>query len=267
MQEKSKGTLVFGVVAVLALGSTIAGAGLGRGAGGKLRATEARLLSERPVVAQGGGGASTNAPTNAPTKASAQAMPPLHEYRIATQDLEMARLSATRGYRSVEAMALVAVLDRAERIDRARTLVASLLAAKLFDAVADHVDAAPSLLAEEQLVAALRRSSFGSSRRPLEAERRHALNVLAGVPAQLPIRTAGLAERAATQAMVDVDATLREMEASAVAGDVAQCETAAQKPKGLARQVTVGPSICRSAAGVAASGSRFRRLRARVARA
>ena len=255
MQEKSKGTLVFGVVAVLALGSTIAGAGLGRGAEGKLRATEARLLSERPLLAQGGGGAGT------------KAMPPLHEYRIAKHDLEMARLSATAGYRGVEAMALVTVLDRAERIDRARTLTASLLAAKLFDAVADHVDAAPSLLAEEQLAAALRRSSFGSSRRPLEAERRHALGVLAGVPAQVPIRTAGLADWAATQAMEDVNATLHEMEDSAVAGNIAQCETAAQRPKGLARQVTVGPSICRSAAGVAASGSRFRRLRARVARA
>jgi hypothetical protein len=255
MQEKSKGTLVFGVVAVLALGSTIAGAGLGRGAGGKLRATEARLLSERPAPVQGGGGAAT------------KAMPPLHEYRIAKQDLEMARLSATWGHRTVEAMSLVTVLDRAERIDRARTLTASLLAAKLFDAVADHVDAAPSLLGEEQLVAALRRSSFGSSRRPLEAERRHALGVLAGVPAQVPIRTAGLAELAATQAMEDVNATLREMEDSAIAGNIAQCETAAQKPRGLAKQVTVGPSICRSAAGVAASGSRFRKLRARAVRA
>ena len=256
MQEKSKGTLVFGVVAVLALGSTIAGAGLGRGAGGKLAATEARLLSERPApAAQGGGGA------------AARPMPPLHEYRIAKQDLEMARLSATGGHRTIEALALMNVLDRAERIDRARTLSASLLAAKLFDAVADRVDAEPALLSEEGLVAALRRSSFGSSRRPLESERRHALGVLAGVPAQVPIRTAGLAEAAATQAMEDVNATLHEMEDSALAGNIAQCETAAQKPKGLAKQVTVGPSICKSVAGVVASGNRFRRLRARAVRA
>jgi hypothetical protein len=255
MQEKSKGTLVFAVVAVLALGSTIAGAGLGRGAGGKLRATEARLLSERPVPAEGGGGTSTNA------------MPPLHEYRIAKHDLETARLSATWGQRTVEAMSLVTVLDRAERIDRARTLTASLLAAKLFDAVADHVDAAPSLLGEERLVAALRRSSFGSSRRPLEGERRHAVKELAGVPAKVPIRTAGFVETTATQAMEDVNATLHEMEDAALAGNIEQCETAAQKARGLAKQVTVGPSICRSAAGVAASGNRFRKLRARAARA
>jgi hypothetical protein len=57
------------------------------------------------------------------------------------------------------------------------------------------------------------------------------------------------------------------MEDAALAGNVAQCETAAQKASGLAKQVTVGPSICRSAAGVVASGNRFRKLRARAVRA
>jgi hypothetical protein len=248
MQEKSKGTLVFAVVAVLALGSTIAGAGLGRGAGGKLAATEARLLAERP----------------SPAAPRQQALP---EYRIAKHDLEMAGTAAQAGYRGLEAIALVSVLDRAERIDRGGTLWASLIAAKLFDSVADHVDVAPALLGDDRLVAALRRSSFGSSRRPLESERRHAVKVLAGVPAQVPIRTAGFAEATATQAMEDVNVTLHEMEDAALAGNIVQCETAAQKARGLAKQVTVGPSICRSAAGVVASGNRFRKLRARAVRA
>jgi hypothetical protein len=257
MQEKSKGTLVFAVVAVIALGSTVAGAGLGGGARGKLAATEARLLAERPWSV-------ARADAQGREPAASQAVPQL---RIARHDLDVAGRAASAGFRSVEATMLGSVLDRAERIDREHTLVASLIAAKLFDSVADHVDAAPELLGDERLVAALRRSSFGSSRRPLEAERRHAVNVLARVPAQVPLRTAGFAEVTATRAMEDVSATLYEMEDAALAGNIAQCETAAQKPKGLAKQVTVGPSICRSAAGVVASGKRFRRLRARAVRA
>jgi hypothetical protein len=161
----------------------------------------------------------------------------------------------------------VSVIDRAERIDRGGTLWASLIAAKLFDTVAEHVDAAPVLLGDARLVAALRRSSFGSSRHPLEAERRHAVKVLAGVPAQLSIRTAGFAEATATQAMEDVNATLHAMEDAAIAGNIEQCETAAQETRGLAKHVTVGPSICKSAAFVVASGNRFRELRARATRA
>jgi len=253
MQEKSKRSLVFAVVAVLALGSTIAGAGLGRGASGKLAATQARLLSEHPPSARdaaNGAGAAT---------------PAVPQYRIALQDLEMAKLGASSGHREIEASALVRVLERADRIDRGRSLIASLVAAKLFDGVADRVDADPALLDDGSLVAALRRTSFVSSRRPLEAERRHALGVLAGVPAQVPFRTAGFVESTATQAMEDVNVALHEMEDSALAGDIKQCETAAQKPKGLAKQVTVGPSICKSALRVAESGRRLRDLQARAA--
>lgn len=252
MQEKSKRSLVFAVVAVVTLGSTIAGAGLGRGASGKLAETRTRLLSAGSSVADDRGGGET----------SGRAVP---ELRIGTQDLEMARLATSTGDRNAAAIALVRVLDRAERIDRGRSLVASLVAAKLFDGVAERVDADPALLDDGRLVAALRRTSFVSSRRPLEAERRHAIGVLAGVPAQVPIRTAGLAESTATQAMEDVNAALHEMEDSALAGDIKQCEAAAQKPMGLAKQVTVGPSICKSVLRVAESGRRLRSLQARAA--
>lgn len=251
MQEKSKRSLVFAGVAVLALGSTIAGAGLGRGAAGKMKETEARLLPPPPP---------------SPGVGSSAANPALPEYRIALQDLKMAELGARNGSRDVEAIALASVLERAERIDRGSSLIASLLAAKLFDAVSDRVDAEPALLDDSRLVTALRRSSFVSSRRPLDGERRHALGVLASVPSQVPFRTAGFVESTATQAMVDVDAALHEMEASALAGDLEQCQSAAQKPKGLAKQVTVGPSICKSALRVASSGRRLRTLQSRAAR-
>ena len=247
MQEKSKRSLVFAGVAVLALGSTIAGAGLGRGATGKMKETEARLLPPGPA-----------------SPGPVAATPAVPQYRIALEDLKMAELGASSGHREIEARALVRVLERADRIDRGSSLIASLVAAKLFDAVADRVDADPALLDDANLVAALRRTSFVSSRRPLEGERRHALGVLAGVPSQVPFRTAGFVESTATQAMEDVDATLHEMEDSALAGNLEQCQTAAQKPKGLAKQVTVGPSICKSAVRVASAGRRLRSLQSRA---
>jgi hypothetical protein len=249
MQEKSKRSLVFGVVAVLTIGSTIAGAGLGRGASGKLAETRGRLLPPPPPAANG-------------ARALTPAVP---QYRIALQDLEMAKRGASSGQRDIEASALVRVLERADRIDGGRSLIASVVAGKLFDAVGERIDAEPALLDDGALVATLRRSSFSSSRRPLEAERRHAINVLADVPAQVPFRTAGFAESTANRAMEDVSATLHEMEDSALAGDVKQCETAAQKPKGLAKQVTVGPGMCRFVNQVGESGRRLRDLKVRAA--
>ncbi len=251
MQEKSKRSLVFGVVAVIAVGSTIAGAGLGRGAAGKMLETEARLLP------------GTTPAANHAVTTRGSAAPVMPEYKIALQDLEAAKLGASRNG-GFESNALVRVLEHAERIDRHGSLFASIVAAKLFDSVADHVDARPALLDDEQLVAALRRSSFGSSRRPLEGERRHALDVLAGVPAQVPLRTAGYVESVSTRAMEEASATLHEMEDSVLAGNLEQCQTAAQKPRGLAKQVTVGPSICKTALHVATSGRRLRALQARA---
>ncbi len=255
MHEKSKGWLVFAVVGVVALGGTIASAGLGRGSRGKLAETQARLLSERPALVRVSDASRRGPPAPA-------AIP---EYRIARRELETARVAASSGQRGAEAISLVRVLDRADRIERGGSMISSLVAAKLFDAVADRVEADPLLLDDDRLVAALRQTSFVSSRRPLEAERRHAIAVLAGVPAQVPLRTAGFAEATATQAMEDVNVALHEMEDSALAGDVGKCEAAAQKPKGLAKQVTVGGSICKSALRVAESGRRFRGLQARAA--
>lgn len=245
MQEKSKRSLVFGVVAVLTIGSTIAGAGLGRGAGGRLAETRGRLLPPPPPAAKGAG----------------PLTPAVPQYKIALQDLETAELGARSGRRDVEASALVRVLERADRIDGGRSLIASVVAGKLFDAVGVRIAADPALFDDGALVAAVRRSSFGSSRRPLEGERRHAINVLAGVPAQVPFRTAGFAESTATHAMEDVSATLHVMEDSALAGDVKACETAAQKGQGLAKQVTVGPGVCRFVGQIGESGQRLRDLK------
>lgn len=244
MQEKSKRSLVFGVVAVLTIGSTIAGAGLGRGASGRLAETRGRLLPPPP-----------------PAKGAGALTPAVPQYKIAVQDLELAKRGASSGRRDVEASALVRVLERADRIDGGRSLIASVVAGKLFDAVGERIAAEPALLDDGALAAAVRRSAFASSRRPLEGERRHAINVLAGVPAQVPFRTAGFAESTATLAMEDVSATLHRMEDSALAGDLKECETAAQKAKGLAKQVTVGPGVCRFVGQVGESGQRLRDLK------
>jgi hypothetical protein len=251
MQEKSKRSLVFGVVAVIAIGSTIAGAGLGRGTAGKMRETEARLLP------------GTSPAANRAAAASGAAVPIMPEYKIALRDLEGAKLAASYGP-VLEGSALARVLEHAEHIDQRGSLFASIAAAKLIDSVADRVDANPALLDDRYFVAALRMTSFVSSRRPLEGERRHAIGVLGGVPAQVPLRTAGYVESVSSEAMEEVSATLHEMEDSALAGNLEQCQTAAQKPRGLAKQVTVGPSICKSALRVASSGRRLRALQARA---
>jgi hypothetical protein len=241
MQQRSMGTLVFVVVAVVSLGGTIASAGFGRGARGRFEEARARLAAE-----------CNGAPCGLQT---ARAPSPVPEFRRATADLA-----------SPSPANLARVLERADRIDGARTTVGSLLAATLFDRVADRVEADPSLLGDARLAAAILRSEFASSSRPLEAERLHALAVLANVPSQIPLRTAGLAERTAMQAMSDVNATLGAMEGSALAGDTKACERASEGAEGLAKQVTVGPSICKSAERIVASRDRLRRLQARTRR-
>lgn len=239
MQQRSKSTIVFAVVAVLSLGSAIASAGFGRGAHGRFADARAKLAAECSGTACERPGQSTP--------------PAFSELKLGMKELEAPTASN-----------LVRVLERADRIDRARTLVSSLLAAKLFDGVGESIEASPALLDDARLVAALRRSSFASAKKPLEAERLHALTVLAGVPAQVPIRTAGLAESTATRAMADVDLTLHAMEDSVLAGDGAGCERASERSKGLAKQVTVGPSICKNALRIVESSERLRALQART---
>ena len=70
-------------------------------------------------------------------------------------------------------------------------------------------------------------------------------------------------EATATQAMASVDITLREMEAALLVKDVAGCEKAAQRTRGLAAQVT-GPGMCRIAVPIVESGERLAQLRARA---
>jgi hypothetical protein len=230
----SRGSLVFTAVAVFTLGSTIVSTGLGRNARGRFDETRRNLLSTR-----------AGAPDYTPV---------IPELKLGEQDLKVGTSTA-----------LVRALERADRIDRHRTIVASLIAAKLFDGVADRVDADPTLLDDPRLVAAIRRAAFTSSRHPLESERLHAVGVLASVPAQVPIRTAGFVEATATQAMEDLDVTLHDMERSAIAGDVKRCEEASTNSKGLAKQVTVGPSICKPARQIVESGNRLQDLQARAA--
>ena len=248
MQQKSKGSIVFAVVAVVAVASTIASAGLGSRAKGKFAEVRAAMLAGCPDC-----------------DGTARASGALPEYKQGKVELEAARTASAAGDRVVAAAALVWVLERADRIDRGRAIVASLVAAKLIDGVAEQVDADPALLDDARLVAAIRRTSFASSRHPLESERLHALGVLANVPSQVPIRTAGFAEATTMQAMEDVSAALHEMENSALAGNTKQCEKAALDQKGLAKQVTVGPGMCRLAGSIVESGHRLRGLQARAA--
>jgi hypothetical protein len=253
----SQSLIVFSVVAVVALGSTLVSGGLGRGARGRL--AEARVQLDAECMDVVGAGASI-----ANSCMSGVGLQVIPELKLGQQDLAAARAATRDGDVARAATSLVRVLERADRVDRRWTLVASLVTGKLVDGVADAVDANPALLDEPRLASAVRRAAFSSGRRPLESERLRALARLAEVPSQLPLRTAGLAEATVTVAMRDVDTTLRAMENALLRHDTSACEQAAGRATGLAAQVTVGPSICRTARHVVDSRDRLEALRARA---
>lgn len=263
----SRSTIIFTLVAVVALGSTIATTGLTRGPQGRFLEARARMNAECMDMSKAGADAQSHSTRRAPGNPcdlEMRAAPVLPEYKLGKQELESADLALRMGDRAGGAARLANVLERADGIDRSHTILGSLIAGKLIDGVARRVDGDGSLLDEARLVAAIRRTSFTSARHPLEGERLHALAVLAGVPGQVPLRSAGLVEATATHAMADVNVTLREMQTALLAKDVPGCEKAAERSSGLAAQVTVGGGICGHAAEIVESGERLAQLRARA---
>jgi hypothetical protein len=264
----SRSTAIFAVVAVVALGSTVAATGLGRAPEGRFRDARARMNAECMDLAASGertpAGSARRAPGNPCDLGSAPAGA-IAAYKLGQRELEGADVAHARGDRAGAAARLAGVLERADTIDRSHTLAASVIAGKLIDGVASRVDRDSSLLDDARLASAIRRTSFASARHPMEPERLHALAVLAGIPAQVPLRSAGLVEATATQAMTDVDGTLHEMQAALLVKDVDRCEKAAERASGLAAQVTIGGGVCRIAVGIVQSGERLDGLRARAA--
>ena len=191
----SRSTAVFAAVAVLALGSTVAATGLGRRAQGRFDEARAVLRAECLDLT---GVSATNARTGNPCDLERQAPLAMPEYKIGQSALAGADAALRIGDRGAAAGSLADVLARADRVDRAHTLVGSVIAGKLIDGVRSRVAADASLLDEPRLAEAIRRTSYASSAHPLESERLHARAVLASVPAQVPLRSAGLVESTAT---------------------------------------------------------------------
>ncbi len=242
----TRGSIVFTAVAVVSLGSAIVSVGLGSSSYGRLERARAQLAAEQKRAA-------SDKPVGLDARGTHSGSV-IGQYRLGTADLAVG-----------DARALVKVLERADLVDRQHTFVASLIAAKLIDGVADRINAEPWLLDDGLLRAAIRRTSFASARRPFEAERLHAKSRLAEVPSEVPFRTAGLVQSTTAQAMDDVDATLHAMEDSVLAGDQQRCEEVSQRPRGLARQVVIGASTCLSAKKIVDSGKRLQRLQTRAA--
>lgn len=238
---------MFTAVAAISLGSAIVSVGLGSSQVSRFEHARAKVAAEKSSLARRGGSTKLDA-------RSAQPASLFGEFRVAKSDL-------ARG----DAASLRRVLDRVDPVDRQHTFVASVIAAKLIDGVVARIDADPSLLDDESLRAAIRSTSFASSRQPFESERINAMSRLAQVPSQVPFRTAGFVQHATTEAMEDVDATMREMEASVMAGDQRRCEEVAERPKGLAKQVVVGGSMCLHAQQIFDSGKRLERVQAKAA--
>lgn len=259
------GSTIFAVVAVLTLGSTIAATGLGRRPRGKLEAARADINAECMQLVSASRTSASASRTPDPCVIDARLAPVVPELNLAKVDAADADAALRDGDQERAALALVRILDRADRLDRQRTLIGALVTSKLYDGVADRVDTRPSLLDEPRLATALRRSRFTSARGPLEAERLHALSVLANAPSQAPLPSAGFAEATAYQAMRDVDRKLEAMQAAVLRHDVPACEVAARTASGLARQGAPGEGVCRIAAGIVTSGDRLAALRTRAA--
>lgn len=259
--RSSRGTIVFAVIAFVALGSTVVSTGMGSRAQGRFGEARARMNAECMELE----GARSRSPSlGNPCDLEKSGAPVLPEYKLGEQELAAAAVALRAGERQEAVTRLVRVLSRADGIDRHHTLIASLVAGKLIEGVAARVDADPALLDDPRLAAAVRRTAFASSRHPLATERLHALAVLTTVPGQVPIASAGLVEAKATEAMAEVDGTLRQMEVALLAKDVARCEKAAQRSSGLAAQVTIGGGICPIAVRIVESGERLEGLRARA---
>ncbi len=244
-------TLVFAIVAVVALGSTIVTKGVGSGARGRFDEALAKLSVECKEM---------TGPCDAKDKATIG----FADFKRTRDEIDAADVALRAGDRALAVSRLSHVLERAETIDRQNSLVSSIFAGRLIEGVAGRIDTDPSLLDDARLASAIRRTSFASARHPLAAERLHALARISRVPAQVPVPTGGFAEAKVTEAMDDVDRTLRQMDASVVANDLRGCEAAAQAAKGLAGTVTVGPGICQAGLHVAQVGERLERLRTRA---
>jgi hypothetical protein len=249
----SRSTIVFSIVAVVALGSTVATTGLGRGPEGRLTDARAKMNAECMDLADGN-----------PCDLKTTPTPAIPAYKLGQQELAAADVALGMGDRTGAVTRLVALMERADRLDRAHTLIASVIAGKLIDGVKSRVDRDPKLLDDARLAASIRRTSYTSARHPLETERLHALAVLANVPREVPLRSAGLVESTATQAMTEVDGAYRAMQTALVANDVAGCEKAAQSATGLGGQIMVREDICRIALNVVQSGQHLDTLRARA---
>ncbi len=260
----SRSTIIFTVVAVVVLGSTIATTGIGRGPRGRLGEARARMNAECTRMSHAPDPRSATRTLGNPCDLAAAPPRVLPELKLGKQELEAADLALRSSDRAGAAALLASVLERADGVDRSHTFLASLVAGQLIDGVSSRVDGDAALLEDSRLAAAIRRTSYASARHPLESERLHGLAVLANIPAQAPLRSAGLVEGAAVQAMTEVESSVRERQAAVLVKDVHGCENAAERTTGLAAQVTGGGGICRHAVRIVESGERLDRLRARV---
>ena len=250
-RSSSRGTIVFVLVAVVALGSTVTATGLGGGARKHLAASRAILRAECTGV----GGANPCGPSRGAELVASS----FQKEHFAAAD------AALRvGDRAMASWHLGRVLDGATALDRQHTMDAALVASLLVDKVAKRIDAEPSLLDQPALVATLRRTKLSSAKQPLTPERLQALARLSRVPSEMPIQSGGYAELKTAQAMDEVDLALRTMNSAIIAKDAAACEAAAESTRGLARTVTVGPGMCAYGSDIVASGERLADLRARA---
>jgi|GEM_PF-3885486 len=259
----SKSSAVFFTFAAVAVASTAVS--LVRGGFGE-RAHARFTREQRRVEAHVG---TTRAvPSTDPWCTHDDARAPLFAtFRAAEADADQATHSVARGDRAGAARAVVRVLDDARRIEERRSVVASLMAAKLVERAADVVERDRALVEDPDVARALLATKLPTAARPLEPQRERILEAVVAIPGSGRIPSTSLTRAAAGVVLAEVDGTVDAMQEAVLAGDLRRCEATAASASRFARLAGIAPTLCGGAARTARAGARLHALRGSVARA
>jgi hypothetical protein len=144
---------------------------------------------------------------------------------------------------------LRSAFEDATKIDRHGTLLAALVSAKIVNEGLDVLEKNESAFTPRARIELVSYVRLGSTKHPFEAERLTRLWVLSE---RNPLAERGVVgEAIVTDAMLQEDAILSEMDRAIAVGDVARCERAARGRRGLLRQGLDSAPLCKKAADVA----------------
>lgn len=187
---------------------------------------------------------------------------PLDSMKRARDAIADAKKSAARRDVLGFAGAIARALDRANEEDDRGSTISAMIASRIVADVLDVLDANASLLDEESRRALLARAHLRAAAHPFEAERVHEMWLAAEQVGELRVPPVFVVSEArATEAIVQADVTLAEMDRAVLDGDVGRCERAATHASGSGPIAFMGRS-CARMREIVAVGERLERARA-----